>query len=585
MLDKLLLYFKRFDYQVPVYSLALFRILYASYTIGVIVQLYTHWHLFFDNIPPISYSLMPVKLILFLWLLASAGLLIGLKTRYAAIASYVITVFMAAFFTNANVSSFNDDLLRIGGFLLIVLPSSKVYAVDAFFNRLVYKEPSRTTSYLYYLLTIIASIGLLYFASAVSKLLSPMWQKGLGLWIPAVIPSYKWTTFDFGVEYPWLMYTLNYFVIVFELLFVFLLFNKRTHLYLAIIGIGFHLAIAFLFPFTYISFGPIIYYSLFIPNDFWLALKQKIRSKKTRTIEFNPNSSYGFYAMQVLTLFNLRSVYAFVPNADIRNIRANELEGWKAFIWASQQSVSGIPLSFCLRSVTIQNLFSFIADSWLPEQPLQTVKKDFSFAFKRFCFFVTIAALCLLQLLTLLYHSYTVFKAGKHNQAIYMKQRIATQDFSTKPSNLARTFFGINSRGVFLDHAFTGNKTVFTMVHLKKDGTSEWLPIFTKEGYVTGDNKNFGWHKLSFKYFGLTQYEPNTVGLQKYSWLWAHKNHISTHDLTFCVLRKIYPCATRYEHGYLSKMLALPWDTVGIITWKDSVFHYQNLQTDTSSIR
>jgi hypothetical protein len=52
-------------------------------------------------------------------------------------------------------------------------------------------------------------------------------------------------------------------------------------------------------------------------------------------------------------------------------------------------------------------------------------------------------------LLTLGYHSYTALKADKKQLTQYLKQRIATQDFSTKPSNLARTFFGINSAEYF----------------------------------------------------------------------------------------------------------------------------------------
>ena len=583
MIERLIHYFKRFDYPVSSNSFALFRILYSFYTLGLIFQLYTHWPIYFDNITPYSISLFPAKLSLFLWLIASLFLLMGAFTKVAAIVNYLFTVLMTAFFANANISSFNDDLLRMGGFLLIILPVARTFSIDAFFNKLTYYHAPKKTSYLNYLLAILVTIGLLYFSSAFTKLFSPMWQKGIGLWIPAVIPSYKWTSFDFFVDEQWLMFALNYIVLAFELVFVFLLFHKKTHLILAIVGIGFHIGIAFLFPFTYISFGPILYYSLLIPDTWWTRISLVFDSKKKLHITYNPNITKQVHAVTFLQAFDIRKQYIFSPIGTVLTL--HNYQNWNAFKIACKKSFLLYPFYLFLQSTTFKNVLCFISEEWLPNSIMIVPQPTVNYNLKRFSFFVGIATLCIIQILTITYHGYTTLKADKNKQTIYLKQRIATQDFSTKPSNLARTFFGINSRGVFLDHAFTGSKTIYSIAYLPEVGAEIWLPIFSKEGYCVGDNKNLGWHKLSFKYFGKTKTQPDTTGLKKYTAYWARKNIISLDEATFKIYRKVYPCPTEYEKGYLTKMLNLPWDTVGIIQWRDSIFNYKNLIPDTLNIK
>lgn len=578
---KLIAYFKRFDYPVSTHSLGFFRILYAAYNLGLLLQLYHNWPLYFDHIPPISTTFFPAKLFLMIWTLANLFLLTGTFTRFAALVNYVFMVIMASYFTNIKIGSFNDDLLRIGGFLLIFLPAGKSFAVDTLLRKFRHRDPEQTTSYLYYLLTILVSLGLLYFGSGISKLFSPMWQKGIGLWIPAVIPSYKWNTLSFWVDQQWLMYSVNYAVIAFEIAFAFLLFNKRTHLFLALIGIGFHLGIALLFPFYYISFGPIIYYALFIPDTWWFRLKSVIKVQHPLLISFNPNVPQHVHATQLLRAFNSRGAYVFAENINQTTILFGTKYGWQGFLSALQRSILLIPVYLALKIQSLQNLAEYASENWFPPQAKHSGIHTHSNNFKRFVFFIFIAGLCWVQLLSLAYHTYTTIKADPQKRANYLKQRVAVQDFSTKPSNLARTLFGINSRGVFLDHAFTGSKTVFALAAIHKDNTESWLPVFTKEGYVTGDNIGFRWHKLSFKYFGRTQTQPDTVGFQKYTFLWAKKNHLSLQNMNIRVYRRIYPCPDKYEVGYLNKMLSLPWDTVGVIHWKDSVFTYENLKPDT----
>jgi len=417
----------------------------------------------------------------------------------------------------------------------------------------------------------------LYFGSGFTKLFSPLWQKGIGLWVPAVLPSYKWNGFHFFVDYKWLMYFLNYLVIAFELFFVVFLFHKKSHPYLAFIGIAFHIVITFLFPFVYLSLGPIVFYSLFLPASFWDWLLGKFQSKNKITIQFNPLKTKHQQGIELLKAIDLNNQFLFIENSQIHQFEHEKNIGFDGFVQALRNKILLRPLIPILRSISIKNLVYYISENWLPQQlKTQTVQVT-ALHFKRFAFFTFIAALCFAQTLTLTYHTYTAIKADKQKLAMYLKKRISIQDFSTKPSNLARTFFGINSRGVFLDHAFTGTKTVFALAYLNTDSTEKWLPVFNKEGFCESDNIGLPWHKLTFKYFGKSQTEPNRKGLEKYTWLWASNNHISPTNISIRVYRRIYNCPTEYEYGYLTKQIEMPWDTVGIIHWKDSVFIYQQL--------
>jgi hypothetical protein len=579
MVNKLLQFFKRFDYPVSARSFALFRVLFALYSLILIYQLYVSYPLYFDHVPPFSTSLFPVKLILLLWGILNLFLLAGLFTRYIAIANYVLVVIMTAFFANSSISSFNDDLLRIGSFMIIFLPVSRQCSIDSLIGQLTRESEDKQTRYLYYLLFILVSLGLLYFGSGITKLFSPMWQKGLGLWTPAIMPHNKWNSFSFFVDQQWLMYGLNFLVISFEILFSFLLFHKHIHWLLAVIGIGFHIGIAFLFPFTYISIGPIIFYSLFLHDGFWNRLSQWLEAPVKHTIYYNAVSYSHQLAIRCIRWFDVRS--KFVMEEHHGEFTFRDKSGWDALMLICSSAILLWPFTLLLRITTFRLLLEFIAETWLPGRFISAETPAGPKDFNRFSFFLFIVLLCGVQLLYLSYHSYTLIKADPNKTKTYKQQRIATQDLSTKPSNLARTLFGVNSRGLFLDHAFTGTKTVFALSYTLPDGKEQWLPIFDQNGYCQKLNRNLSWHKLTFRYFVYNALEPDTNGLKKFTIFWAKKKHISLDDLHMTVYRRRYLYPSEYEKGYLDKMLNLPWDTTAVIHWKDTVFHYDLLPADT----
>lgn len=579
MINRLILFLKQFDTPVSTKSFALFRILLALYSLGLIYQLNDLFPIYFDHVPGISKSLFPGNLTLFVWKCTNILLLLGIFTRYIAAVNYVLIVIITAFFANSHLGSFNDDLLRIGSFLLIFMPVAKNWSVDALFRSMLKQDDRKQTRYLYYLLSIVLSLGLLYFASGITKVFSPMWQKGIGIWIPAVIPHYRWNTLPFFQDQQWLMMGLNYCVIVFEIAFIYMLFHRRLHRLMVVLGIAFHIGIALLFPFTYISIGPILFYSLLIPDRFWKWWERRMEASQKYTVGYDPANYQNILVIRITQFFDLSKRFVFTENTT--GLEFGGQTGWNALqsIWS--KNVFLLPASTLVRLDSVKTLLEYAYEQWLPGRLISDPNAAPRLYLKRFSFFVFTALLCGIQLFYVTYHTWSALKARNNPAKTYMVERTDRQYFSTKPSNLARTFFGINSRGVFLDHGFKGTKTVFAMSYTGKGGKETWLPIFDTMGFCQSMNRNIAWGKITYHYLVGGYYIPDTLSLKKFTWVWANKNHIPLTDLHLTVYRKRYTFPSEFEKGYLDKMLRLPWDTAGRIHWKDTVFYYTSLVPDS----
>jgi hypothetical protein len=579
MINRLIHFLKQFDNPVSTKSFALFRILFAFYSLGIIYQLNDMFPIYFDHVPGISKTLFPGNLTLFVWKWTNILLLLGIFTRYIAAVNYILIVLMTAFFANSHLGSFNDDLLRIGSFLLIFMPVSKNWSVDALFRGMTRQDNRKQTYYIYYLLSILLSVGLLYFASGITKVFSPMWQKGIGIWIPAVIPHYRWNSLPFFQDQQWLMYSLNYCVIAFELSFIYLLFHKKLHTLMVVLGIGFHIGIALLFPFTYISVGPIMFYTLLIPDWFWAWWDRKTEASRKYTLGYGPARYSNILVVRITQFFDLRKRFIFTENT--AGLEFGGQTGWNALSGAWSKNLFLLPASLMIKIDSIKTLLEYAREQWLPGRLLSDPNAGSRLMLKRFSFFVFTALLCGIQLFYVTYHTYSTFKAKTNPSKTYMVERTDRQYFSTKPSNLARTFFGINSRGVFLDHGFKGTKTVFAMSYTYKTGKQIWIPLFDTLGYCQSMNRNMAWGKITYHFLVSGYYTPDTNGLKKFTWVWANKKHIPLADLHLTVYRKRYTFPSEFEKGYLDKMLHLQWDTAGLIHWKDTVFHYTSLVPDS----
>ncbi|MCU0423915.1 MAG: HTTM domain-containing protein [Bacteroidia bacterium] len=569
-------YLNKYNYDVTTRVFAMFRIAFGIFLLLFIFHLNQFRAVLFNTFPELTQNPFPAKLFLLLWSGCVALIIIGWLTKIMAVANYILVLIAAFSFSNNGNGTFNDDLMRIGSFLLIFLPSNKDLSCDALLYTLKNgKLPQRTTSSLYVLGAIFVSLGLLYASSGITKLMSPIWLKGLGLWIPSVMPHNKWHDVAFYTNELWLMKALNYITIGWELFFLPALFLPKLRNYMALVGIFFHVGIALLFPFPLICVGPITFYVLFLglkPNS--------LSNTKEVSLTLQPSLTSGVLKVRFLQFLNPNTNYRIneISNSTIEDKSIREV--LKAELNCSR---TGKVAAFFYRFTFVQLLVVFFANQVIDVEEKNTFQKQWikpAFQLKIFVLFCF--TLFAVQSFYTAYHINSRAKGAHHTQQLekYYRIRRAIQDYSLKPSNLFRTFFGLNSRGVFLDHANSGVKGVFAVIEINKRDTI-WLPFFNQLGYTGTYNMNLPWSKYTFNTV-CSGTAPNPLELEKVLVHWASKQKRKVSDLKLQVVGRLNFYPTAFEINYLRKLQTIPWKTEAFIHWENKRMVY--VQADSTKV-
>lgn len=553
---------------------AAFRIGFAMFLLVFIAHVTYFKPLIFNTIPVIAPNPVPANLFLGFWACAAFALLLGFKTRFAALLNYVLVIIAAYTFSSSGCGSFNDDLLRIGSFLMLIMPVSGNASIDSVIYELKYGvKPNRNTTQLTIIAFLFVSLGLMYWASSLTKLYSPMWTKGLGLWIPSVMPYNKWHNVDFYLNQKWAMMACSYFTVVWEFLFIFSLFSKKLRPYFAWLGIIFHIVLALIFPFPLICFGPLPFYFVLIPHSFWMRF-----SKKPLQIALNPTIKSQLFFSRIISAFHPQVTITAHPSTQISINNQPFASNWQAAIVAIKKTYVGLLLFWLVKIKTIRLLLLFIANdvinlSQISQSKLQLISPNL----KRQALIVFSLALLFMQTFYSSYHLYSRAKGAITTEEYkkYYHVRKDITDFSLKPSNLFRTLFGLNARGVFLDHSNLGKKTVFAIVKRKPNGTLVFLPFFSPQGYCLGFNLNLSWSKYSFNSV-CSGTIPNPFELEKVIWFWAKKRHVKLDSLDLYILKREYQFPKAFEENYHQKLIDQPWEHEGMVTWRKGKFKYHS---------
>ncbi|MDA1264345.1 MAG: HTTM domain-containing protein [Planctomycetota bacterium] len=224
--------------------LAGFRILFGLCLIFDITALIEYAPMWFDKVPFVDPAVGWRAPALWLWLLAAIGLTVGAFTRVCAILNYVGCVaFMSFQAMPASYEYHLDNLYLVTSCVLPFLPLGHVWSVDA------WRRPPATQTIgpgaeIFFAL-IVSSI---YLDSALWKLSSSMWMNGLGYWTVAVRPWDRMPSFGWTLDNEWIARGSGYIVLVFELLFVFLVWFRKLRLPLILIGMVLHIGIGTFLP-------------------------------------------------------------------------------------------------------------------------------------------------------------------------------------------------------------------------------------------------------------------------------------------------------------------------------------------------
>lgn len=562
------------DTPTSVRTLALFRISFCAILLLVIGHVNDYRPIFFDAIPGIARNPFPAKLFIGIWTLSVVMVMAGLATRWFAIVNYCMVVIATFFFTNAGAGSFNDDLLRIGSFLMIIMPVHRTFSLDNLLQRVQTGSPFRTTtSYLHILAMLFVSLGLMYWASGLTKSYSPMWSRGLGLWIPASMPYNRWNDLSFFLDIPWLMIALNYAVIVWEIVFIVCLFFPRTHTFIAISGVLLHAGIAAIFPFPLMCAGPLPFYLLFIKDSFWQKICKPSGDPKLLTLNANDRKQLVFG--RFIKAFDLRNTINIIWSEQ------PTMFGWKDTISILNRFLVLKPLAWLCHIELVRLFIDLVVTEWLTI-PVAATEERIGYSLKRLSLLIFCIAMFSVQLFSVCYHANTRLRGAISEEKLrkYYYIRKDVHDLSMKPSNLFRTLFGINARGVFLDHSNMGVKYIYGLTFTDKDGSEKWLPFFDEHGHALGMNKNMHWSKYTFNSV-CNGPEPNISELKKVTWFWAWKTGTELNHLRINVYRKDLKFPVVFEKGYHRKLDEQSWTPFGTIDWKDGTFNYTGLQKDS----
>lgn len=243
-------------------GLSIFRISYSFVFLFELVHLFKYRSIIYEGFTEIN----PTLIFMF-WIPTVFLMLIGFKTRFATILNYIFSVIILS---SAQKYEYHGFTIYIGvNFLLMFLPIAKQFSIDALLKTKINIIDNKVFK-VYYFAPVFLVIALIYSDSAFYKLASSMWLKGLGMWLPASLPMATWSSFPWLLNNESLVKFLGYFVLVFETVFIVLMWFKRFRIPLLIIGVLFHLGILFFFPIPWFALSVICVYILMVPVKFWL---------------------------------------------------------------------------------------------------------------------------------------------------------------------------------------------------------------------------------------------------------------------------------------------------------------------------
>jgi hypothetical protein len=263
---------RRLGKQVSALGLGVFRIAYGCVLFLEVAQLFYFRHYFFDPIPYVSPRAPDLSLALLLWLAVIACLIVGLRTRAAAIVNYAFTIVSLSRFSTYEYH--HDYILISVNFLLMFLPVGRRLSVDRLLEERLPSnrsrpEPPSTASALAYEVPVFMAVALVYFDSALYKVFSPMWMAGLGLWQPASAPYATFFDWSWLLDQEVPVKALGFLVVLFEAAFIVLMWIRQARIPMLIVGLGLHLGILLIFALPLFALGVASLFLLLVPAGWW----------------------------------------------------------------------------------------------------------------------------------------------------------------------------------------------------------------------------------------------------------------------------------------------------------------------------
>lgn len=596
--------------KVDAIGLSVFRIFYALVLFCEITHAFIYRNIIYDRVPFVSTGEISFSFIYSFYVAVLALLALGLFTRLATILNYIFGVIV---FSSASSFEYHVFYTYIGvNFFLMFMPIARVFSIDSLIQKVKYTQigkvfdPDRKVLEINYLILVYVGIALVYFDSMFYKISSPMWQNGLGVWLPSSLPMVAWSDTSALLNQKGLVVFLGYFVMVFEIAFLFLLWLRKCRPILMVIGILFHIGILVSYPIPWFALTYIVIYLLLLPPGLWLRMGAFFQSKHpVYTFYYDAECPLCIKVVAVIrhidVLHRIRCLTVqghFRNDAAIRSLDEETLlinihgvtpkgkvaVGYWAYVQLLKSMGYTYPLALLLSmpgiSAVGKKIYRYIAGERLtvrctsescslPEHP-QPMREDQDIAVKGWnklaisqkCWKWVIPVLFLLQ-------CYVIF-TPKHKSAhnIWVKTITLPKVFLVK-------YFGIGRHGVFLDYHFKGYNHIFKLVYT--DGQKRVLvPILDENGmpadYVSGSI----WRNISFNVIGTGIRQKNLEsGMVPYLIFFLRDHKFDTRHARFELYVKQIEIPQQWEKDFLRRQMAKPWKPAGNAALENGAVNYR----------
>jgi predicted DCC family thiol-disulfide oxidoreductase YuxK len=608
-----------YDKQIDGTGLALFRIVFCTVLLAEIGHIFYFRALIFDPIPFIVPAELDVTLPLVLWMGTALLLLLGLYTRPAAVANYG---FSLLFFSSARTYTYMMTPVYVGlAFLFLFLPLGQCLSLDRLRRTLRYSttrfryNPPRTVSQLAYYVPIVLCLAFVYLDSTLYKLASPLWLKGLGMWLPLSMPFETQLNSSLILNNEFLVKALSYLTLAFEFFFLFLFPFRRYRLGLMVIGVGLHLGIllTFTFPLFAIGFGSL--YLLMVPVSFWRRLVARHPGQERLTFYYDANCPLCARTRLVLEFFDTRPAIRFrtvqhdaalepalqglahpTLLADVHSVdrQGRIYRGFDTYLQVLGAIFYLRPLSWLLRVPGVYHLgkavYRFVArhrttvpcteETCGHEPPRLPVRDEERVLLQGFTLRDAKAALVALGLVGLVLLQYLASYNTPLVQLLRRKSGLEStrvgrvlEHVAAAGATRGRTFFGITNHPIALDEHFAGYTRLVAVTYTGPDGVERFLPITRPSGQPGAYLYGVVWLKWTYLVVSHQIKQQNLEdGLRSFTAFWANKNHVDLASCRFRVKVKKIQEATDWQPNLLNQQLAAGWADAGTVDWQNQQF-------------
>ncbi len=311
--------------------ISIFRILYASMCIWLILQLINEGYIYLNFFGSTDQTLFLITCFHYLWLFLLLLVLFGTRRRLV----YLIHFVLSCCFFDDNIGDF---MLKIAAFWSIfMIPQgpiflkagrSKLSAFFGFDNEISIITPLWSVFLLGINLSLIITIAGIY------KALDPVWLEGLGFYYSFLQPWIKVPESTFLLDQKWFVFVMNYLGIIFETLALFFFPFKRLRplslfmIFCFLFLVLYPLRIDPVAPAGLVIFiavlsmqEPLFFKSLFVAQP-------KNTDQKTDTIFFSVTMAIFMVQLIIISIFSIptfRYPFTSYPFEIVKNINQEEI--------------------------------------------------------------------------------------------------------------------------------------------------------------------------------------------------------------------------------------------------------------------